>query len=335
MKEKVVLFILLFTLLSACGASIATETVAVVQDTQTLNPVDTLMPSGTGSSQATSSASQSTIKTPTVMSFLEQTALTATQQALHDKLDKYCIYSGRARGFRFSPNDQWVAVFCRFDTIEIVRIDEARDWEVSSDTLINPYNEYFGDVDHWSNDGVYSYVTFDPHTDGYWEPFHQGIVLYRLNLETGQISEVLPLGKNDWIFYSFAFSPNDRRLAYIVTDKSPVILNTRDMQSGDEDSFEFDSKYNTGGAFVWSPDSQKLIFSVSQFDTSNYDYVATSIVLWEREKLTTTFIIKDYVEVLVPVEWIDQTRVKLQVLFEQDNNYELNLISNELKEITP
>ena len=275
--------------------------------------------------------------TPTLSS--GQIAITTTQRALHDKLDKYCAHNG-AQGFRSSPNGQWVEVFCSQDTIEIVRMDETRKWEVSSDTLINPYTEYFGNVNHWSNDGVYAYIDFDPHTDGYWEPYHQGIVLYRLNLETGQISEVLPLGKSDWIFYSLAFSPNDRRLAYLVTDKSPVILNVRDMQTGDEQSFEFDPKYNTGGGFVWSPDSQKLVFSVTQYDTSVGEYIATTIMSWDTDTSKIAELIKDHHSQLEAVEWIDETKILLKaVIFEptqtKTQKYELDLTNNTLTELNP
>ena len=326
MKSKVgPIFVLLF-FLAACGGPVATEPVIVVQSTQTPNPFLTPI---------SSFASLTKSLTPTPPS--EQIAITATQQALHTTLDKYCE-TGPAWGFRFSPDGQWVVVSCSWDTIEIVRVDETKKWEVSSDTLINPYAEYFVGVDHWSNDGAYAYLDFDPHTDGYWEPFHQGIVLYRLNLETGQISEVLPLDKSDWIFYSFAFSPNDRRLAYIVTDKSPVILNIRDMQTGDEQSFEFDPKYNTGGGFVWSPDSQKLVFSVTQFDTSTYEYVATSIFLWDKDESKIFELIKDHQSRMQVVEWIDETKIVLKAEFldqDQTQMYELDLKSNTLTETHP
>ena len=279
-------------------------------------------------------------KTATPTLSQEQIAVTATQQILHEKLDKYCIHYNQAQGFRFSPNGQWVEVFCSRDTIEIVSMDETRKWEVSSDTLINPYTEYFGGVNHWSNDGAYAYISFDPHTDGYWEPFHHGIVLYRLDLQTGQISEVLPLGKSDWVFYAFAFSPNDRRLAYIVTDKSPVILNIRDLPTGDEQSFEFDLKYNTGGGFVWSPDSQKLVFSITQFDTSTYEYIATSIFLWDKDTSKVTELINDHQSRLQAIEWVEETKIILEAVIldpEQikTQDYELDLTNNKLTEINP
>ena len=289
------------------------------------------------SSLATHSAWQSRTPTPTLPP--EEAAMTATQQALKDRLGANCYYHS-AQGIRLSPNGQWAEAICDLYSIIIVRMDGTKEWGLSSISLIGPYTEHFVYLSHWSNDGAYAYVRVDPHTDGYWEPFHQGMVLYCLNLETGQISEVLPLGKSDWIFYSFAFSPNDKRLAYIVTDKSPVILNIRDMPTGDEQSFEFDPKYNTGGGFVWSPDSQKLIFSITQYDTSIGEYIATSIILWDKDTSKITELIKDHQSRLQGVEWIDETKIILKAeIFEptqvKTQNYELDLTNNELTELNP
>jgi len=253
-------------------------------------------------------------------------------------MDEYCIYQSQARGFRFSPNGEWVVVYCSLDTIEIVSADETKNWKVSADTLINPGGDYFIGVNHWSNDDAYAYISFDPHTDGYWEPFHQGIVLYRLNLETGQISEVLPLVRSNWRFYSFAFSPNDRRLAYIVTDQSPVVLNIRDMQTGGEQSFEFDPKYNTGGGFVWSLDSQKLVFSVG-LHLGNDEFV-TSIFLWDKGASKVTELIRDHPSEMRSIKWVNETRITLEAVFVEQGqvktqNYELDLTNNQLIEINP
>jgi hypothetical protein len=74
----------------------------------------------TESSLATYTAWQATGRAPTLTVPPEQAAVTATQQALHDQMDEYCIYQSEARGFRFSPNGQWVVVYCSLDTVEIV-----------------------------------------------------------------------------------------------------------------------------------------------------------------------------------------------------------------------
>lgn len=268
-----------------------------------------------------------------------QLTRTATQQSLKDKLGANCYY-GSAQGIRLSPNGQWAEATCDPYSIIIGRIDGTKEWSLSSDSLIGPYTEHFVHVSHWSNDSAYAYINVDPHTDGYWEPFHQGMVLFRLSLESGEISEVLPQGKSDWIFYSFAFSPNDRKLAYIMTDQSPVKMNMRDMQTGLEHSYEFDPKYNTGGGFVWSPDSQKLVFSVTQFDASTYQYLASSIILWEKDEAKLTELIKDHQSRMQALEWKDQMKFTLQaeILGPEKvttQKYEFDLTNNELTELNP
>ena len=268
-----------------------------------------------------------------------QLTMTATQQTLQERMGKHC-WGGSAWNVRVSPNGEWVEVFCDSDVLKIVKIDESKVWDVSSSGLVDRYTDHFVNVSHWSNDGTYVYVQVNPHTDGYWEPFHQGIVLYRLTLETGQVSEVLSLVRSNWRYYSFAFSPNDRRLAYIVTDQSPVILNIRDMQTGIEQSLEFDPKYNTGGGFIWSPDGQKLVFSVTQFDTANYEYIATSIILWDQETDKLTELIKDHKSQMRAIEWIDETKIKLEATISDTEsittqNYEFDLATRTLTEIDP
>ncbi|NJC94976.1 MAG: hypothetical protein C3F07_19435 [Anaerolineales bacterium] len=320
MKRKFGLFFFSIIIFTACSTSITVEPTREIRNTPNQG---TQVPSFVFITD-----------TPASPSLTVPDPVTATQQVLHDKLDKYCVH-GQARGFASSPDDLWDVVFCSYETIVFVRDDESTHWELSSDTLINSYVEYFVNLIHWSNDGNYVYASFDPHTDGYWEPFHHGIVLYRLDLGTGQISEVLLLSKSDWIFYSLAFSPNDRRLAYIVTDKSPVVLNIRDMQTGDEQSFEFDSKYNTGGGFLWAPDSQSVVFSIAQYDTSIGDYIATSIVLCELKRPACTTLSTDHKEVLVPVEWVNDSFIILQVLYQDEIKFELNRVTGELKKISP
>jgi hypothetical protein len=285
-----------------------------------LTPSSTFQPAPTLTSEPTLSPNQLT--------------MTATQQSLKDRLGANCWY-GSAQAVRLSPNGQWAEAICGPDSIIIIRTDGAKEWSLSSDSLIGPYTEHFIQVAHWSNDGTYVYVFANPHTDGYWEPFHQGIVLYRLTLESGQISELLPLRKSGRSYYSFSFSPNDRRLAYIATDQSPAILHLRDMQTGVEQSFEFEAKYNTGGGFVWSPDSQNLVFAITQYDENIHEYIATSVIVWEREKSNTTMLIKDHEDVLVPVEWNIENKIVLELLYKNDIRFEFDIVNNELKQINP
>lgn len=327
MKSKVVLVTSSLLMLSACGMS-SDKPMQQIQasDTPIATPDFTSTPTHTSQPPST----QTLIPTRALEPYF------ATQQALHNKLDKYCE-RGNSNRIAFSPNGQWAGLECNYGSIKIVRMDETKEWELPYESMFGPYSSaaLFIEIPHWSRDGAYIYVGANPHTDGYWEPFHSVSVLYRFNLETAQITDILFAGKDDNIYYSFAFSPDDTILAYIETDQSPVILNLYDLQTGAEQSFEFDFKYNTGGAFVWSPDSQKLAFSITQFDTNIYKYVATSIILWDKEKPDTATLIKDYEEVLVPIEWINETRIMLQVLYEHETKFEFDLVGGELKQIGP
>ena len=259
---------------------------------------------------------------------------TTTQQALHDQLDEHCETGRPARRIRLSPDGQWAVLGCGIEAIALVRMDESKVWRLSSESLIGPYSEYFINLAHWSKGGAYAYIVANPHTDGYWEPFHQGVVLYRIQLGSGQISEVLPEGP----FYAYTFSPDGETLAYIVTDESPVVLTLRDLHTGDEQKIAFDPKYNTGGGYVWSPDGQKMVFSVAQFDTTAYDYVGVSIYMWIQGEAEAILLVEDYWELLMPREWAEETKIILKALIdEQDSSqsisFEFNLETGELQQI--
>ena len=281
-------------------------------------------------------------RTPTPTLSPDEIAVTATQQALHDQLDKHCGTGRPALRIGLSPDGQWAVLACESEAIALVRMDESKVWRLSSESLIGPYSEFFINFARWSKDGTYAYVVADPHTDGFWEPFHQGAVLFRIHLETGQISEVLPKGTDGYIFYAYTFSPDDKTLAYIVTDESPVVLTLRDLQTGDEQKIAFDPKYNTGGGYIWSPDGRKFVFSVAQYDTTvpNHDYVAVSIYLWDQENKEMLLLIEDYPEFLEPHQWVEESKIILHAEIAEQGKLEritleLDLESRELKQIEP
>jgi hypothetical protein len=332
MKSKITLLISFLLILSACGKStvIPTQpslTTAIPLAMPTLTPTATSIPLPTLSS------------TPAPTKTLEP--FFVTQEALHNKFGKYCE-RGNSNRIALSPNGQWAGLECNYGIIKIVHIDEKKEWEMPYESLFGPYYSaaLFIEFAHWSIDGMYAYVSANPHTDGYWEPFHQAYVLYRFNLGTGQISEVLPVGKNDRIYYSFAFAPDDSILAYIETDKSPVTLTLHNRQTNTEQLIEFDPKYNTGGGFVWSPDSQKLVFSITQFDLSTHEYVATSIVLWDILESDPVVLIGNFQDFIEPIEWVEENKVVLQGWTLENEQlvtleFELDLTSGELIQIIP
>ena len=126
----------------------------------------------------------------------------------------------------------------------------------------------------------------------------------------------------------------------IGTDQSPVILNIRDMQTGIEQSLEFDPKYNTGGGFVWSPDGEQLVFSVTQYDLNTAQYIGTSIMLWDRQTSEVTELIEDHPGRMQVIEWVDDLKIILLAeMYEPTQlltqKYEFDLATQTLTEIVP
>jgi len=90
----------------------------------------------------------------------------------------------------------------------------------------------------------------------YYRNSERGEGLFRLDLQTGQTNAVFP-PSNGW--YSFAFSPTDRRLVYGLSARDLKIL---DLTTGEiVDVASGSDNYETGG-YLWSPDGLQLVYSV-------------------------------------------------------------------------
>jgi hypothetical protein len=231
---------------------------------------------------------------------------------------------------RFSSDGEWAVLDCSVYEVTLIRLDETREWSLSSTSLIGPFTTHFVNVFGWSVDGKYAYVGANPHTDGFWEPFHQVSDLFQLDLQTGEIISLLK-----GAYYSFSFSPDGKLLAYVETAQSPVILHIRNLEWGTEQSAQFDSKYNTAGSYIWSPDSRDLIFSMVQYDIGNFEYVTSAVAFWDGKLGKVTRLLEGYSEILVPVRWIDQTHAIVQVKDEGEREFELDLITGELVRSKP
>jgi hypothetical protein len=188
-------------------------------------------------------------------------------------------------------------------------------------------------ISHWSQDDNYVYITVFPQIDGRGNfAFLETTALYRLDLNSGKITETLPAGKT---YYSLGISPNDRWLAYFDLFEEPLSLIIHDFQTGNNETFVIDSSYNTGGKFAWSEDSKLLAFSVATYDDITDEYLV-SVLVWDTNKKTFTTIIDrfDTLNALIPVEWIGETKIILEERFSTEEvRYEFDLQTQTLTSI--
>ena len=130
---------------------------------------------------------------------------------------------------------------------------EGLDWRDIQQPSLSTYR--------WSADGSYLYlVPFTyPGASGFNASsfFGGDSVLYRLNLGSGEFETILPESGN---FSSFALSPDDQILAYVTMDEQGVVY-LRNMDTGEETAYPLDGDFVNTGAFVWTPDSNQVIFA--------------------------------------------------------------------------
>ena len=192
----------------------------------------------------------------------------ATQFPHTCDVDKVDYYFSRA----ISPNGLWMMETCynEIDNSPIMTITNRETqavWKLLYvDYLPNP--EILPDgglsVIQWSNDGRYMYFNSVVYGSG-GECFvgiinrQNGKGLFRLDLETGNITTVLPLRGPLGGGYGFSFSPTDRRLVY---ETYPQGLSILDLQTGQLIDVDTSNEISVGGAYVWSPNGLQLVYSV-------------------------------------------------------------------------
>jgi hypothetical protein len=153
-------------------------------------------------------------------------------------------------------------------------------------------------VMHWSGDGKFAYLyPYICCIDG--PVLFNGVpALYQLDLNTGKLKDMLPFGGR------IGFSPDDKYLAYRTI---PAAVHLRNLETGDDISFQLRSKYVDLGVFSWSPDSKKLIFvaALKDWDTSMYDPTPVnkdgfSLLLLDLETMKVTTLIDNDLRMFVP-----------------------------------
>lgn len=190
-------------------------------------------------------------------------------------LDDYYSATGR-----FSPNGLWLEEMCYSEEDQDLVLTLASRqtqalWKFR-------YHDYIPQLDfspdggmqvvRWSNDGKYAYFTSFLGGDGgecfYGNQLDTGSGLFRVDLETGQTVAILPLG-DDYFWYSFSFSPTDRRLVYGARSWNLKVL---DITTGQLIEVAHVSDFNHGGSYIWSSDGLKFVYSTVISDAENVNY---------------------------------------------------------------
>lgn len=255
--------VLVLILCCVCSCSTAGPTNVVLSSPQSPLETNTVTPT-LARKTSTPKPSATPDSTGTVYAQDNATAHVAEKTLVAD-YSSPCetIYAPRV----FSPNRDWLVDLCYSteDTDLILAFSSKENntkWEFLfkdfiPQTLESPDGGM--SVVHWSNDGRYAYFRSYIGGDG-GECFRSvdadGVGLFRVDLQNGNLTTLLPVRDSGW--YSFTFSPTDRRLVYGNLGREFQIL---DLNTGALLDVQSQLPFSHADAYLWSPDGLELVYS--------------------------------------------------------------------------
>ena len=182
-------------------------------------------------------------------------------------------------------------------------------------------------ITHWSKDSryVYFYSTIGGSCgECFYEGYDVGAGLFRLDLFTGQTSEVLP-PNTVFYWYCFSIAPTGRFLVYSEVFHNLKIL---DMNTGQTINVVHKKDFRNRGRYVWSPDGLRFVFSSVSYNLEEAEREGYSLHLVDAqtgeerillESKTSCYLVKEWREnnVLV-VEYNDENYAR--AIMEYDLN---------------
>ena len=255
------------------------------------------------------------------------------EQALVAQYPRICKNLSTPR--KFSPNGLWMVELCygEDDNSLILTLSnrERHDlWKLV-------YRDYISVTDfvpdgglsvvHWSNDEKYAYFNSYVNASG-GECFVRGDVadggmgLFRLDLNTGNISTILPL-KDNFGWYGYSFSPTDRRLVYGAYARELKIL---DINTGKLININPIIDLSERGGYLWSPDGLELVYSTVLYNELS-EPIAYSLRLVDAQFGIERILLESPEECFSAISWTEDNILTLEknygevlVEFDLDSN---------------
>ncbi len=143
-------------------------------------------------------------------------------------------------------------------TLFVRSTDRATVWNLADETSRYGLGYTTPSVFRWSLDGRALYFGDAPVPDG-CALFVNFEDLYRLDLRTGTITELLPPARS----LEIAMAPDEESLAFIEWQESPELV-LRDLGTGEERRVPLGAEQDDqAGGMVWSPDESALLVTVA------------------------------------------------------------------------
>lgn len=182
----------------------------------------------------------------------------------------------------------------------------------------------------WSKDSAYLYFYYYSSPDGgdrafWWDGFD----LQRINVQTGEIEQVISGDKKS--FVAFAFSPDETQIAYTRQQDNPSIFYIQNLVTGVEKSTNVitsQHNYIRVGGIAWSPSGDKIAFQ-----TESDDFVAQTIFL-DLSTMKQKIVREYMVSTLYFDGWSDDNNLRyLDIRGAKGYILNLNIINGEVVEI--
>ena len=141
----------------------------------------------------------------------------------------------------------------------------------------------------WSADGRYVYYTDLPYGIGGYILFGGGPDLKRINVETGEITEILP---DTGCLCAMSVSPDGETVA-VIKGIGPLEVVLHHIETGSERKAQIDEGHLQAGNILWSPDGATLIYTMAVSNFENPDAEQFAIVRVDAATLEQTSLVPD------------------------------------------
>ncbi len=226
-----------------------------------------------------------------------------------------------------SPNGEWEVwrsiPLLQKSVLSIRNIDRQQEWVVEwiEDVGFVGVELY---VAHWSLEGRYVYISYNPVLHLGCNPPGHFLRLVRLDLSNGKVVNVLPEGS----YLSVSFSEDSQTIAYVAV-RRPQVIQTHNFVTGANRDYPVDSGNDWIIAMLWSAGKDRLVFTASNYDF--LDCYVTDVFLLNLETGGLKLLIQDFHQ-MYPLAWEDEYTV---LMFSGGVEYTYDLRTGVLTPVEP
>ena len=222
------------------------------------------------------------------------------------------IYPTQVYGLLTSPDGTKRVQSLDWNNYEIITADGNILWPISYENKLGAFEPAWHPF-YWSTDEKYIYFTCyhgpdDGSTKFFGNDLKDGDCVYRFDIETGKLVELIPEILPG--YYAFTISPDGNQLLYSNQTETPVKLKSLDLNTQTEKTlFTADEKFAEIGSFGWSPKMDKLVFVAMKITAGETNRFYTIFML-DLKSLSAKIIAENLTERLRFDSWNEQ-----QILF--------------------